>query len=65
MKKCRVCKNTMLKKSFHVSRRNSDGLEGMCKECRKEYNNQYSLKNREKISIRQADWYKKRKNETT
>jgi len=60
MKKCYLCKETMLEAAFYVCRKQYDGLDGKCKKCRKEYYKQYSLKNREKISARQAAWYKRK-----
>ena len=46
VKKCRVCKNILLKSIFHKNTKSKDGLQSQCKFCVNDYNKNY-YKNRD------------------
>lgn len=45
MKKCGKCGVTKARTEFHANPTKKDGLQSMCKECRKEYHREHYLKN--------------------
>ena len=47
VKKCRVCKNILLKSNFNKNKKSKDGLQSQCKFCVKDYNKNYYNKNRD------------------
>lgn len=57
MKRCYKCKTEKPLDDFYKTKANSDGLDSKCKTCRNAYYKEYSQKNKEKISKRQANWY--------
>jgi hypothetical protein len=46
MKICRICKKNKKNKEFNKNRALEDGLQTYCRECQKELNHQYYLKNK-------------------
>lgn len=63
MKRCYKCKLKKPESEFFKDRTHKDGLNSKCKVCQMKYFTEYRLKNKEKISKYQADWYR-RKHET-
>lgn len=55
MKVCRKCRKSKHEDCFHVKRRNKDGLDSMCKECKSSYEKSYY---KSKIN-QQPDYYSK------
>ena len=54
VKKCRVCKNILLKSNFHKNKNMSDGFNPQCKLCTKKYiDNQDRLLNKQKLYEKQ------------
>lgn len=49
VKKCGSCKEVKPLSGFHKNKSQYDGLNGKCKECRKEYDAEWCLANREKV----------------
>ena len=49
LKVCSTCKEEKPVSSFHKNKSQYDGLNGKCKVCRKEYDKQWCLKNRDKV----------------
>ena len=49
VKKCGACKEVKPLSCFHKNKSQHDGLNGKCKECRKEYDAKWCLANREKV----------------
>jgi hypothetical protein len=49
VKKCGSCKEVKPLSNFHKNKSQYDGLNGKCKECRKEYDAEWCLVNREKV----------------
>lgn len=49
VKVCGTCKETKNISFFHKNKSQYDGLNGKCKECRKKYDAEWCLKNREKV----------------
>ena len=47
VRKCRVCKNILLKSNFHKNTKSKDGLQSQCKFCVNDYNKNYNNKNRD------------------
>lgn len=48
VKKCGRCKKEKSKLDFHSNPSKKDGLQSMCKDCRKEYHKEHYNKNKEK-----------------
>lgn len=49
VKKCGTCKEVKPTSCFHKNKAQYDGLNGKCKDCRKEYDKTWCIKNREKV----------------
>ena len=47
VKKCRVCKNILLKSTFNKNTKSKDGLQSQSKFCLNNYNKNYYIKNRD------------------
>lgn len=60
MKRCYKCKEKKNSDQFYKDKNHKDGLDSKCKSCRDIYYKEYSKKNREKISKRQLEWWRKK-----
>ena len=49
MKTCSICKIEKNKLFFYVDKSKKDGFSNVCKKCKKEYDTQYRIKNKEKL----------------
>jgi hypothetical protein len=60
MKSCIKCKNVFEVNSinFHQRKQSKDGFENMCKSCKKEYDKQYTLSNKETRYAKCREWNK-------
>lgn len=58
MKKCSKCEKHKRLEEFNKVSKNKDGLNGKCKACIAEYDRNYYIKNKEKVSERQKEYYK-------
>jgi hypothetical protein len=59
MRKCDGCSEDLPEAGFYVKARYEDGsirYDGICKSCRKEKNNSYRAKNREKYKEKKREW---------
>jgi hypothetical protein len=63
MKSCIKCKNVFEVNSinFHQRKQSKDGFENMCKNCKKEYDKQYTLTNKETRYAKCREWNKSNK----
>jgi hypothetical protein len=63
MKSCIKCKNIFEVNSinFHQRKQSKDGFENMCKNCKKEYDKQYTLDNKETRYAKCREWNKSNK----
>ena len=59
LKKCSICKTTSSKCNFNKDVSRKDGLNPICKVCRREYNKFYAKQNRARINL-----YEKHKGKT-
>jgi hypothetical protein len=57
MKQCRKCGKYKSVKDFHKAKNNKGGLSYICKECSKEYDKNYYLKNKEKHNKYSKNYY--------
>ena len=57
MKVCIKCKEEKLETLFHNMKTSSDGLQARCKDCVKEINRVWRLKNPEKAKELCREWY--------
>ena len=64
MKTCNKCKQSLPESEFYVCKRNSDGLQGNCKDCCKQINNirraTYPEKVKEEVKRYQASKHNRR-----
>ena len=58
-KRCSVCGDWKILKEFYSLRSTPDGLYSQCKECKSIYTKQYSIENKEKLSIKRREHYEK------
>jgi hypothetical protein len=60
MKSCIKCKNIFEVNSinFHQRKQSKDGFENLCKNCKKEYDKQYTLANKETRYAKCREWNK-------
>jgi hypothetical protein len=63
MKSCIKCKNVFEVNSinFHQRKQSKDGFESICKNCKKEYDKQYTLANKETRYAKCREWNKSNK----
>lgn len=60
-KTCGTCKVSKPRSEFHKRAASNDGLTSVCKSCRKKYEKEYNLNNREKLSLRYKKYYEENK----
>ena len=60
-KYCRICATTKLQSDFHKNRGNKDGFASRCKDCNKQYNREYSAKNKASVALYMAEYRAKNK----
>ena len=53
IKKCRVCKNFLLKSNFSKNTKSKDEVQSQCKFCLNEYNKNYYVANRDRLLNKQ------------
>ena len=53
VKKCRVCKNILLKSNFNKNTKSKVGLQSQCKFCLNDYNKNYYVANQDRILNKQ------------
>ena len=61
MKKCNRCKENKEYSEFYPSKDSKDGLNYMCKSCRKKDANAWNSANKEKIRLRDKNFQKQRR----
>lgn len=61
-KKCIKCNKTRLVKFFNNNKQSKDGLYTYCKKCKKQDDKIYSINNRDKILVKQQQYYIANKN---
>jgi L-asparaginase II len=49
MKRCHACKEEKNENTFSLDKTRKDGLQGTCKQCKKETSNKHYIKNKENI----------------
>lgn len=60
MKRCNTCKKSKPERDFNKHKANSDGLQGQCKKCQKEYLAQWKKENKERVNKQNAEAAKRR-----
>lgn len=61
MKICSKCKIEKQKENFYKNKKAKDGLQHECKNCRKEYLEEYYKENKERISQKAKEYYEENK----
>jgi len=62
MKFCKYCRETKLESSFAKNPKTKDGLHNKCKDCTKDYNQQWYAKNRDRVLHNVINWQSKNPN---
>ena len=58
-KRCSVCEDWKVLEEFHRLRSSPDGRYSQCRDCKSVYTKQYSVENKDALSIKRRNYYKK------